>query len=82
MDKLKMTETNALDFARYLVEQGSEIPSYDQTDIVNNMVMVNQQRTQLACRVVMFIVSQISSGLVYFSSEKDEKMKLIIGEKL
>jgi hypothetical protein len=29
MDKLKMTETNALDFARYLVEQGSEIPSYD-----------------------------------------------------
>jgi hypothetical protein len=46
------------------------------------MVMVNQQRTQLACRVVMFIVPQISSGLVYFSSEKDEKMKLIIGEKL
>ena len=78
--KLKMTESSALDWARYLVEQGNQSISNDGP--VGEMITVDQERTILGMRVVMFITAAICNELVYFRAEKEEKMKLIIGEKL
>ena len=83
--KLMMTDTAALDFSRYIIEQAGQTISYDETDEADkssNFVMVDQERKTIGIKVIMQIHSMIRSTLVYFREEKEEKMKLIIGEKL
>ena len=61
MDKMQMSENAALDFARYLIEQGGSTITLDEGAIANRdgLIMVDQDRTSLAVRVVMFIMGQI-----------------------
>ena len=80
-----MDESAALDFARYVIEQAGQTISYDETDEAENngnFVMVDQERKTIGIKVIMQITGMIRSTLVYFREEKEEKMKLIIGEKL
>lgn len=60
MAKLDMGESHALDFARYLIEQGgSTITTSGDVGCGENGVVVDQQRSTLACRVVMHLMGQI-----------------------
>ena len=61
MDKMQMSENTALDFARFLIEQGGQTITLEEGSIANKdgFVMVDQDRTSLAVRVVMFIMGQI-----------------------
>ena len=84
MEKLGMVEEAALDFARYLHELNGQSISYNEVDAANQTggVFVDQQKTTLAMKIMIFVVQQVQREIVYFRQEKEEKMKLIIGEKL
>ena len=79
MSKLKMDELSALDFARYLIEAGGQSITRDCFGADGG---VDQERTKLAVQVIIEIQSKILPELIYFRQEKEDKMKLIIGEKL
>ena len=81
MSQLKMGEVSALDFGRYLVEQGGTL-TYDESEAANSHVFIDQTIQRLAISIIMFLTSQIQPELIYYRPEKEEKMKLIIGEKL
>lgn len=81
MSQLKMGEVAALDFGRYLVEQGGTL-TYDESEAANSHVFIDQTISRLAISIIMFLTSQIQPELIYYRPEKEEKMKLIIGEKL
>ena len=81
MTQLKMDEVAALDFGRYLVQQGGTL-TYDESEAGNSHVFIDQTKSLLAIRIIMFLTSQIQPELIYYRPEKEEKMKLIIGEKL
>ena len=72
MDKLQMQEDYAQFWARYVIQQG-------EGDILSTLDLTKAAQ---GYKVVMFLTTEIREELVYFRAEKDEKMKLIIGEKL
>lgn len=82
MAKLDMQEKAALDFARYLIDQSATI-THSEPDEGSNMVMVDESKSALGMRVMLTIISKIQEmGIDYFNIDKEDKMKLIIGEKL
>ena len=79
-----MTEVAALDFARYIHERNGQTISYEEVEGMNASggVFVDQEKSTLAMSIMIFVVQQVQRTIVYFREEKEEKMKLIIGEKL
>ena len=58
MTQLKMDEVAALDFGRYLVQQGGTL-TYDEREAANTHVFIDQTKSLLAIRIIMFLTSQI-----------------------
>ena len=86
MDKLKMQEAAALDFARFLIEQNTSNPCTQAVEHNNSAsyVTVDQTRTAQALKVMLTINlgTDLKAGVHYYGDEKEKKMMLIIGEKL
>lgn len=80
--KLMMKDEGALDFARYLIEQNSTISHTIEPD-TKDFVVVDQTRSAQAFKVMTSIYAHMQqAGISYFNADKEDKMKLIIGEKL
>ena len=75
-----MEELAALDFARYLIEAGGQSITREGFNGADGGV--DQERTKLGVNVIIEIQSKIVPDLIYYRKEKEDKMKLIIGEKL
>ena len=75
-ERLQLTiETDALEFARFLVERGQKNIRPDGTP--------DLQRSILACHIVTQLMSSLhQSGLVYASDSRVEKMTLIVKSKI
>ena len=74
--KLQMSETYALDFARFLIEKSTTIQ-------VDKEAEVDESVTAMAMKVMLTIFNHTQrSDTAYFTAQSESKMKLIIGEKL
>lgn len=67
-----MTESSALDFARYLVEEEGE----------NIEGEVDEEKVKQAIKVVGKLQRSLGMKIVFFRDGNDDNMKLVIGEKL
>ena len=78
-----MTEPAALDWARFLVEQQGINIAQDDFDSGSDLIRVDEDKAGVpGFKIVMFIQTKIQQQLVFFRPDKEDKMKLIIGEKL
>lgn len=83
MANLKMTELAAIDWARFLVEHHGVNTTSEIVASTNEYIRVEEDK---ACvqgyKIVNFLQQKISKDLVFFRPDKEEKMKLIVGERL